>query len=746
MRLARVGRRGAAQVEFWRSRRRTDRRDALVESRATSFLRRCFSDDLMRASGINSLRQRASRITPPGKSARVDALPLGRQIQRHVITRFGTTVPPRPRCQHTRDASCSLGPAAQRSERNDAAPPRATTKAGSRASGAPPRPPGATSAGTWRRSWRWGSTPCVLEPPWSPRASGDVQGAAEALATLHVHDAATTTRTRRIAPAKAPPRPPPARRVVVPAPRPRPDPRPLLPPGFSAPPRHHHHHHHHHRPGRGASIGPPHEGEPRPPRGPPAGGTHRASGVGDDRSASSAHQKRPPPIRSGLHPARPSPPRRARGGTSHGDGRLAKLQTLAPGARASVHPGRAASGPPPHANAPSSAYALLFPRRAQHRPSSLLPRVRTLGFRGSARRRVGTSRRAARARTATTARFGTACATRGSTPTSATRASIEPARAGTTGSTASSSRRGCAGTGTRASGATRERWIDRTAAASRMAAAVAVRGPCARTGTGTGPTAPRTSAPRERRRILATPPPTPRTPRGSSLARRSWTMMPPRRTGGVVAAQGEGRASGARGGRQEGTRATKKTSGGGGGRRAEATRAASSSSSSFADADRFEGLFDGVVVDERAAHDRRPPRKPSGRIAFNRYAAMSRGEPPVRRGFAVADLFASDEGPTRSATPTALNTLSALSALSTPPPPLLLLLFARRLWRRFARRRSARCAWTRRGVARCFRAGTTTCVAGARRRGSSRGRRRGGTRTRRVRCAGPSSRGSCRGG
>ena len=102
---------------------------------------------------------------------------------------------------------------------------------------------------------------------------------------------------------------------------------------------------------------------------------------------------------------------------------------------------------------------------------------------------------------------------------------------------------------------------------------------------------------------------------------------------------------------------------------AEANAAASSSSSSFADADRFEGLFDGVVVDERAAHDRASPSEASGRIAFNRYAAMSRGEPPVRRGFAVADLFASDEGPIRSATPTALNTLSALSPLSTPPPP-----------------------------------------------------------------------------
>ena len=194
---------------------------------------------------------------------------------------------------------------------------------------------------------------------------------------------------------------------------------------------------------------------------------------------------------------------------------------------------------------------------------------------------------------------------------------------------------------------------------------------------------------------------------------------PPRRRAASSrrrARAGERRAGGVRGNpRDEKNKAAAEAE-------AEANAAASSSSSSFADADRFEGLFDGVVVDERAAHDRASPSEASGRIAFNRYAAMSRGEPPVRRGFAVADLFASDEGPTRSATPTALNTLSALSALSTP---LLLLLFARRLWRRFARRRSARCAWTRRGVARCFRAGTTTCVAGARRR-SSRGRRRRG--------------------
>ena len=185
---------------------------------------------------------------------------------------------------------------------------------------------------------------------------------------LHVHDRDDDPDAPRSA--REAPRPPPERREACDPPPPPRTPRLLLPPpGFSAPPRHHHHHHHRH-----ANVPPPPRANPAPRVVPPAGGTHRASGVGDDRGAY-------PLGGSGLHPARrvPAPPRAPAG---PGGRAPANLPSLAP-RRARLRRGRPRRvGPAPSRERPQLRVRLLFPRRTQHRPSSLLPRVRTLGFAG----------------------------------------------------------------------------------------------------------------------------------------------------------------------------------------------------------------------------------------------------------------------------------------------------------------------------------------------------------------------------
>ena len=412
-----------------------------------------------------------------------------------------------------------------------------------------------------------------------------------------------------------------------------------------------------------APTSPPPRANPAPRVVPPAGGTHRASGVGDDRSASSAHQKRPPPIRSGLHPARrvPAPPRATAG--PPGDGRPRTFPPSPPGARASVVVGRAASGPPPHANAPSSAYA--SSSRGAHN-TARPPFYRAYEHWAS---RVGTA----------------ACrylASRGACPHGddcTFRHGVRDARFNPDFRDARFDR-------------TRAGWDDRkhcvffakgmcrNGDACEWSHEGAVdrsnrrRVPDGGGGGGSSANGNGNGNGAHRSEDVRSEGTTPNTRDAASDAADAARLIPgatfvdddgpPRRRAASSrrrARAGERRAGGVRGNpRDEKNKAAAEAE-------AEANAAASSSSSSFADADRFEGLFDGVVVDERAAHDRASPSEASGRIAFNRYAAMSRGEPPVRRGFAVADLFASDEGPTRSATPTALNTLSALSALSTPP-------------------------------------------------------------------------------
>ena len=485
-------------------------------------------------------------------------------------------------------------------------------------------------------------------------ASGDVQGAAEALATLHVHDRDDDPDAPRSA-REAPPRPPPEHREACdPAPPPR-TPRLLLPPpGFSAPPRHHPHHR------RRADVPPPHERTPPPAWSPPPE-EHTARA---ESATTGAHHQRRLAAEAASVPRAASPPRRAQRRDHPGDGRPRTLPPSPPGARASVVVGRAASGPPPHANAPSSAYSSSsrgahntarppFYRAYEHWASRVgtaacryllargaCPHGDDCTFRHGARdARFNPDFRDARFdRTREgwddrkhcvffakgMCRNGDACEWSHEGAVDRSNRRRVPDGGGGGGSSANGNGNGN-GDGARRSEDVRS---EGTTPNTRDAASDAARLiPGATFVDDDGP--PRRRAASSRRRARA----------------------------------GERRAGGVRGNpRDEKNKAEAEAE-------AEANAAASSSSSSFADADRFEGLFDGVVVDERAAHDRASPSEASGRIAFNRYAAMSRGEPPVRRGFAVADLFASDEGPIRSATPTALNTLSALSPLSTPPPP-----------------------------------------------------------------------------